>query len=150
MLGPDGGHAGMECVRARLHAAGLRVTRQREVVYAALFACRSHPTAEELFRMVREQDGEVSLATIYNTLDALAAAGLSRRIPHASGSGPCRYDADISPHAHVTMPDGQAIDLPPDLSERVLAHLPPELVAEVEARTGCVVDRVQVQFVARG
>jgi len=149
MLGPGGGQHGLNEVRARLHGAGLRVTRQREVVYSALIASHLHPTAEELLRLVREQDGEVSLATIYNTLEALSAAGLTRRIPDSSGSGPCRYDADLSPHAHVTTPDGQTIDLPPDLSKRVLAHLPRELVAEVEARTGRVVDRVQVQFVTR-
>lgn len=149
MLGLGGGQHGLNEVRARLHAAGLRVTRQREVVYSALIAFHLHPTAEELLRLVREQDGEVSLATIYNTLEALSAAGLTRRIPDSSGRGPCRYDADLSPHAHVTTPDGQTIDLPPDLSKRVLAHLPRELVAEVEARTGRVVDRVQVQFVTR-
>lgn len=149
MLGLGGGQHGLNEVRARLHAAGLRVTRQREVVYSALIAFHLHPTAEELLRLVREQDGEVSLATIYNTLEALSAAGLTRRIPDSSGRGPCRYDADLSPHAHVTTPDGQMIDLPPDLSKRVLAHLPRELVAEVEARTGRVVDRVQVQFVTR-
>ncbi|TVQ61167.1 MAG: transcriptional repressor [Phycisphaerales bacterium] len=126
---------------------GLRCTRQRETLYAALKVTKSHPTAEELHDRVRDQDAGLSLATVYNTLDAFTAAGLIRRLPSTLGSGPCRYDADTHEHVHLTTPDGRIMDVPDDLSERFLDQLSDELVAELERRTGMRIGRVSVQLV---
>ncbi len=135
---------------------GLRCTRQREVLYEVLAECRSHPTAEDLFHMAAARtampgccDGSaepMSLATVYNTLDALVAAGLARRI--ACPCGPARFDADMSEHAHVATADGRIADLPPDLSERLLRNVPQGLIAEIERRLGARVLGLSVQVVA--
>jgi len=63
----------------------LRCTRQRMAVYEALLSCDSHPTAEELFRLVKPRTERLSLATIYNTLEALEDVGLVRRMPTTDG-----------------------------------------------------------------
>lgn len=132
----------------RFTRSGLRRTRQREVVYRALAHACSHPTAEELLRLAHDHTRDLSLATVYNTLDALVRAGLCRRIAPAAG-GAWRYDADMHPHAHVTREDGSLIDLPDDLSQRLL-RLDPDLLAEVERRLGVKVRGVAVQVVADG
>jgi Fe2+ or Zn2+ uptake regulation protein len=135
-------------LRELFRAHTLRCTRQRELIYRALEASRSHPTAEDVFQSVRAGDDSLSLATIYNTLDAFSAAGLVQRLPSASPSGPSRYDADRTPHVHVHLADGRVIDLPTDLGDRLLAGLSPALLAEVEQRIGITLGKVSIDITA--
>jgi Fur family peroxide stress response transcriptional regulator len=136
----------MTPTRQIFDAHALRCTRQREVIYFTLAASDTHPTAEDLFSLVRAAEPGISLATVYNTLEALVECGLARRMPCPSGPGACRYDADMTEHAHITTPDGQVMDVPDDLNQRVLQALPTSLVDEIERRTGVRVRAVNVQF----
>jgi Fe2+ or Zn2+ uptake regulation protein len=136
----------MTPTRQIFDAHALRCTRQREVIYSALAASTAHPTAEDLFSLVRAAEPGISLATVYNTLEALTECGLARRIPCPSGSGACRYDADMTEHAHIATHDGRVMDVPQDLNQRVLDALPTSLVDEIEKRTGVRVRAVNVQF----
>lgn len=133
----------------------LRCTRQREQVYVALMKTKSHPTAEELFHMVAanghgngSEEAGLSLATVYNALEAFTACGLVRRIPCPTGSGACRYDGDTSEHVHVTTEDGKLIDVPADLSRALLDHVPTSVLYELERRMGVRIRGVSVQVVA--
>lgn len=136
-------------LRALFRDHGLRCTRQREQIYTALAASKSHPTAEELHGVVRDADGGLSLATIYNTLDAFTERGLCRRIPSPNGSGPSRFDADLDHHAHVLLDDGRIIDLPSDLSKQIAREIPASVQAEIERRLGVRIDRVSLQLAGR-
>lgn len=128
-------------VRELFTRNGLRVTRQREVLFEALARTRRHPTAEELFEAVRAIEPGLSLATVYNTLEALTEAGLCRRLP--TPTGPCRFDADLRDHAHAVMGDGRVLDLPSDLSGRLAAD--PDWIRDVERRLGVKVKGVSIQ-----
>jgi Fur family peroxide stress response transcriptional regulator len=136
-------------VRELFRAHALRHTRQRELVYRALASTKRHPTAEELHVSVRAIDGAISLATVYNTLDALHGSGLCRKLAAPDQSGGVRYDADTHEHLHVTTPDGRMTDVPMDLSRRVLDAIGPTLRAEIESRMGVELDRVTVHLSAR-
>ncbi|GJQ28203.1 MAG: hypothetical protein HBSAPP03_00870 [Phycisphaerae bacterium] len=131
-------------IRELFRRHDLRCTHQREIVYAELSATNSHPTAEELYQTLHVQDPNISLATVYNTLDAFLGVGLARRIP---SSGACRYDAITEPHVHVTTPDGRVVDAPEDLSDRLLAGISPDIIRELEARMGVTVSGLTVQVV---
>lgn len=135
-------------IRERFQACGLRPTRQREIIYAALASAKSHPSADELLDLARHIDDELSLATVYNTLEALCDAGLARRLS-AAGVGPCRFDADVSDHAHAVTPSGEVRDLPHDLSRQLLDALPQEKLDEVARRLGVAIERVNLQLVVR-
>lgn len=138
-------------VRQILARRGLRCTVQRERVYAALMASKHHPTAEELHDLVRGalSDHSLSLATVYNALEAFTRAGIARRIAPTGGGSTAafRYDADCSNHAHLVAADGTVRDLPDDLCRRTLASLPDELIREIESRLGVRVGRITVEFV---
>ncbi|HEX9428684.1 MAG TPA: Fur family transcriptional regulator [Candidatus Polarisedimenticolia bacterium] len=82
----------------RLRSHGLRATRQRRAVHAALARHHDHPTAESLHREVRRRMPGLSLATVYKALEALVRAGASGRIVHADGVA--RYDARTDQHDH--------------------------------------------------
>ncbi len=138
----------VEMVRTLFRTHNLRCTRQRERVYSALAATTAHPTAEELYRTVHETDPALSLATVYNTLEALVSCGLGKRL--AGDSGPSRYDADMSPHVHVALTDGRLVDVPLDLSTKLLAGLSQELLQEIEGRMGVKVGGVSVSLIAAG
>lgn len=138
----------MEQIRETFKRHSLRCTKQREVVYSALKATKLHPTAEELFSKVRSNEPGMSLATVYNALEAFTACGLVRRLPPSSGSGASRYDADTHDHVHLTTPDGRVFDIPEDLSELILDNLPDHLLDELERRMNIRVGRVNIQLVA--
>jgi Fur family peroxide stress response transcriptional regulator len=133
-------------VRSLFHHHDLRCTRQRELVYTALASTTGHPTAEELYRAVHEVEPGLSLATVYNTLEALVECGLGKRI--SNGAGPCHYDADMQPHVHISLGDGRVRDVPLDLSRRLLAGVCPEALKELEDRMGIKVAGVNLQVVA--
>ncbi len=136
-------------LRTLFREHGLRCTRQREQIYTALAASTSHPTAEELHVAVKDADGGLSLATIYNTLDAFSERGLCRRLPAPNGSGPCRFDADVDHHAHIVLDDGRVLDLPHDLSRRIETEVPQTVLDEIERRLGVRIDRVSLQLSGR-
>ena len=138
----------MEPIRSIFARHRLRCTLQREEIYRALASTVSHPTAEELFTQVRGKLPGVSLATVYNTLDALVRRGLCRRFA-TEGSDSARFDADVTNHVHVLTDDGRIRDVPADLSTRIVESLPPEMVEMLEHRLGVRIDGVQVQFIAK-
>jgi Fe2+ or Zn2+ uptake regulation protein len=109
-------------------------------------ASKTHPTAEELFQNIRVSSPGLSLATVYNTLDALARCGLCRRIPSPSPSGPCRFDAETHDHAHLLYDDGRVADVPDDLSDRLLAALPDDVLVRIESEFGVSVTNISVQI----
>jgi Fe2+ or Zn2+ uptake regulation protein len=117
-------------------------------LYEALLATRCHPTAEELHHLARSRVGRLSLATVYNTLEALCDAGLARKFPMASGS--FRYDADTTDHLHVRFPaTSEMEDVPADLGQRLLESVPPEVLGEIEERLGISIDGLDIRLLAR-
>jgi Fe2+ or Zn2+ uptake regulation protein len=91
-----------------LRAQGARPTRQRRAIYTALAARVDHPTAESLHRRVRRLVPDLSLATVYTSLETLTAAGLVGRI--VGPDGVVRYDARIDVHDHRRCLQCGAID----------------------------------------
>ena len=76
-----------------------RMTRQRAVILEELRKLTSHPTADELFTLVRARLPRISLGTVYRNLDFLADTGQILRL-EVSGYTK-RYDANLMPHQHV-------------------------------------------------
>ena len=109
--------------------------------------CKSHPTADELFRMVAPHLGGMSRATVYNTLEVLCDAGLARKMPTEHGC--CRYDADTSEHLHVRIRETSEIqDVPNHLADELLKSLPKELLAKIESDLGVRIEGVNIQLCA--
>lgn len=76
----------------------MKRSRQRDQILQSLCETKRHPTAQELFAMVRRRMPRISLATVYRNLEQLADAGLVLRL---DGGPSRRYDGDLSSHAHV-------------------------------------------------
>ncbi len=78
--------------------AGLRMTKQRREVYSVLLHDKDHPTASGVFRRVQEGLPTISLATVYNCLDALVEHGLVNQVNF--DREPSRFCVNQSPHVH--------------------------------------------------
>ena len=59
-----------------LRSRGLRVTPQRRLVFRLLREHGGHPDADELYRLARQQQPQISLSTIYRALDVFEGLGL--------------------------------------------------------------------------
>lgn len=129
---------------------GVRCTNQRRAVFEELVKLDSHPTADELFEIVRRRMPAISLATVYNALGVFSENGLCRRIPGSRTMGGCRYDADVTDHVHVNLSDGSMRDAPPDLSDRIVASIPRPLIRELEQAMDIEIGRLSVHFESRG
>jgi Fe2+ or Zn2+ uptake regulation protein len=81
-----------------LRSRGLRVTPQRVVLHRALRELDRHVTAEELLESVADRLPNVSLPTIYATLELLEELGMVRRVQRA---GTTLFDPRVEPHHHL-------------------------------------------------
>jgi Fur family ferric uptake transcriptional regulator len=80
-----------------LRTAGLRVTRPRLAVLAAVHAY-PHAGTEEILGAVRRDLPDVSHQAVYDVLRALTVAGLVRRIEPAGSVA--RYEARVGDNHH--------------------------------------------------
>ena len=88
----------MDAFQAKCRQAGLKVTPQRMAVYKVLIESRQHPSAEMVFRKVREVIPNISLDTVNRTLLTLAGIG-SASIVEGSGDVK-RFDGRLETHQH--------------------------------------------------
>ena len=82
----------------RLATRGFRFTPQREHVYSVLLGKRDHPTAEEVFIRTKREMPDISMATVYNCLDALVECGLVRQVSLERGAA--RFCPNMQEHCH--------------------------------------------------
>jgi Fe2+ or Zn2+ uptake regulation protein len=82
----------------RLATNGFRFTQQRQHVYDILQQKRDHPTAEEVFLRAKHELPEISMATVYNCLDALVRSGLARQVTVDRGAA--RFCPNMREHCH--------------------------------------------------
>ena len=81
-----------------LTTGGFRFTPQREHVYNVLLERRNHPTAEEVFIRTKKAMPDISMATVYNCLDALVKCGLARQVTLDRGA--TRFCPNMREHCH--------------------------------------------------
>ncbi len=75
-----------------------RSTRQRRVILEELKKLTSHPTASELYEVVRQSLPRISLGTVYRNLDLMWQAGLILKLDYGKEA---RYDANTAEHHHI-------------------------------------------------
>ena len=97
----------------RLATSGLRFTSQRRHVYDVLLQKLDHPTAEEVFIRAKHGMSDISMATVYNCLDALVQCGLVRQVQLQRGA--TRFCPNMEEHAHYHCDEcGAVFDVPLD------------------------------------
>jgi Fe2+ or Zn2+ uptake regulation protein len=114
-------------LRHALEKAGWRYTRQRAAVFAYLRGVDCHPTAEQVYSAVRKTIPNISLATVYKSLEALVDVGLAAKLPDLDG--PARYDCRGDAHYHFRCTrTGQVRDLPLPYDPALIEKIDPNLM----------------------
>jgi len=115
--------------------AGLRMTRQRQEVYRNLIEQRDHPTANEVYMRVKDRLPNISLATVYNCLEALVQHGIIRQVNFERESS--RYCPNLTEHGHfhdAVTGIIHDVDFKPGFNLAELVELPP----------GAVIDDIEI------
>jgi len=76
-----------------------RNTEQRRVILEELQKLTSHPTAANLYEVVRKRLPKISLGTVYRNLELLARNNIIRKLE--LGGSEARFDGDVHRHYHV-------------------------------------------------
>jgi Fur family transcriptional regulator, peroxide stress response regulator len=115
---------------------GLKVTPQRQCIFRALHRNPEHPSAEAVYEVVRAEMPTISLRTVYQTLNDLAAMGELHQL--TLGPGSARFDPNLDAHHHLVCDGcGQVADVYADVSGVEVAP---------EGRQGFTITTTQVVF----
>jgi Fur family transcriptional regulator, peroxide stress response regulator len=133
---------GVESAEVALRDRGFRMTAPRHAVLEVVRGITTHPTAEEVHRLVIRRAPFVGLATVYRNLRLLVDAGLLGELP-----GPrARFDPNTRAHHHFTcLRCGRIVDVEAPVAEphsRALSK-------RVEARTGLTITHHRIDFFGR-
>lgn len=125
-------------LRTALELNGQRFTEQRAAVYRYLHGTDRHPSADDVFTSVRDVIADISLATVYKSLETLVSCGLASKLTYGDGSA--RYDGRTDPHPHARcLVCGKVRDLP--------GHMDHQAFADVGALPGFSVEGYRLEVV---
>ena len=77
----------------------MRLTTQRQIILEELGKVTSHPTANEVYDMVRKRLPRIGLGTVYRNLELMADSGVILKLE--VGGTQKRFDATVVPHYHI-------------------------------------------------
>src|ERR1700685_3055900 len=118
-------------------AHGRKITAQRQCIFQALEGDVPHPSAERVYERVRRDMPNVSLKTVYQTLNDLADLGAIDVLD--VGTGSARFDPNVeNTHYHLVCRScGKVRDLAADF---------PGLTVSSLGAQGFLVDSAEVVF----
>lgn len=97
----------------RLQNAGIQPSAQRVAVAEYVLQTHEHPSADLVWKRVREKFPWISRATVYNTLNLFVDKGLLQRLTIAEDS--CVFDPIVETHHHfIDEQTGAIHDVPWD------------------------------------
>lgn len=95
-----------------LNDAHLRMTRQRQVILQELRRVKTHPSADEIYEMVRRLLPRISLGTVYRNLEILSELGEIQKIEICGKLK--RFDGNTRDHYHLRCLNCHRIDDVPE------------------------------------
>ena len=107
-----------------------------------LRAAKNHPTALEVYEVVRRTRPRIGLATVYRILHQLTQQGLIKELGHRDDC--MRYDAQTQRHDHAVCTEcGTLFDIPMDIG------VPGELLQAAAETAGIELDTYELRIYGR-
>jgi Fur family ferric uptake transcriptional regulator len=75
------------------------MTRQRQIILEELRTVNTHPSADEVYEMVRKRLPRISLGTVYRNLEILSELGEIQKLE--LGGDLKRFDRNPNKHYHI-------------------------------------------------
>ncbi|MCY4445312.1 MAG: Fur family transcriptional regulator [Rhodobacteraceae bacterium] len=106
-------------ILAQCEKEGIRLTEQRRTIVSVLEMAKDHPSTQELYEMANTIDKNISIATVYRTLNLLVKLDFIEKLEF--GDGIARYEvANRDHHDHLIDVDtGDVIEFVDDDIERL-------------------------------
>lgn len=118
----------------------MRYSKQREMILKVVTDNKIHPTAEQVYELVRKENPTISLGTVYRDLNQLTEA--DKLLKLRFGGSKDRFDADIRTHYHVKcIKCGTFQDVPEELTQHVT-----HLLLKINQTTDMTVSPTCIQF----
>ncbi len=118
------------------------MTRQRKVILERLRKVKTHPSADEVYAMVRKKLPRISLGTVYRNLEILSQLGEIQRLE--LGCALKRFDGNPENHYHIRCNHCNRVD---DIMIRPLKNVENEINGSTDYRvTG---HRIEFQGLCR-
>jgi Fur family peroxide stress response transcriptional regulator len=77
----------------------LKITPQRTSVYLAIISAENHPSADDIFQIVKHEYPNIAFDTVNRTLITFTRIGLLRIVESYKGAR--RYDPNFEDHHHI-------------------------------------------------
>ena len=87
---------------------GLKVTPQRTAIYKELAKTDQHPSTEMIYNNIKDYFPNISLTTVYRTLETFEKHGLISVVNQLYNAA--RYDANLTPHHHIVCVECKKIE----------------------------------------
>lgn len=111
-----------------------KYSKQRETLLTILKARKDHPTADELYLLLREKVPNISLGTVYRNLALLSTGGTIQKITTPDGAD--RFDGNADAHYHFICTDCNAVlDVDMPLQDRIDEEAAAKLDAQVDGHS---------------
>jgi len=75
------------------------MTKQRRIILEELCKLKNHPTADEMYQILRKRMPRISLGTVYRNLEVLSENGMIQKID--VGGTQKRFDGNANIHYHI-------------------------------------------------
>jgi Fur family peroxide stress response transcriptional regulator len=87
---------------------GIKVTPQRIAIYRELASTDQHPSTETIYKKIKDYYPNISLTTVYRTLETFEKLGLIAVVNVLYNAA--RYDANLTPHHHIVCTDCKKVE----------------------------------------
>lgn len=86
-------------IREKLRHNGLKITPQRVAIFEAIIELDNHPTADDIVSFLKRKHPNISVGTVYKTLDTFVENNLLLKVKTEKDF--MRYDPFLSNHHHL-------------------------------------------------
>lgn len=119
-------------IREKFRRSGYTLTSQRRAILDALRHSKGHPSAEDVYLVVKRKNPRVALGTVYQALSVFEEIGVVGS-KHWSES-PTRYDLNVDPHLDIRCVEcGKVSEVPGvgigDMESRIRENTPYEVTS---------------------
>ena len=123
--------------------SNLKVTPQRIAILEVILTLENHPTAEKITEYLRLTHPNISLGTIYKTLDTFLKKGIINKVH--SNSDLMRYDGIIEKHHHLYSSESERIE---DYTDEKLTRIIEKYFKKIEI-PGFTIEDIRIQIIGK-
>ena len=87
---------------------GIKITPQRIAIYKELASTDQHPSTETIYKKIKDYYPNISLTTVYRTLETFEKLGLISVVNVLYNAA--RYDANLDPHHHIVCTECKKVE----------------------------------------